>query len=231
MRRGIVSGMHPKVVWQHPRLGLLGPSDFTLVAEEVGVMPAILDWAVHEICDQARTWRGAGNSDFFIGFDLSARQISYPSFVSELSAAMRSRELAGFMLNICVLPPGRIAPTDDEVLLRALDALRSLGIAVGVNGCGAESSVLSWLADIPFDTFKIAPHFGSAIGVKSRTDHMVSSLVTMSHDMGMTVAIDGIFTPAQRSRAMKLGCDFAEGALFGELAPPPPSTSAPLLEV
>lgn len=220
LRRDGVSGMQPIVVWHHPRLGLLTPDLFTPVAEEIGIMPSILDWALREICRQAVRWRGGGTPEFSIDMDLTARQLSHPGLVPSITAALQETGLDGSALTVSMLPPAGPSPSHDDDLLAALDAMRSLDIAVGINGCGVESAVLSWLADVPFDMLRIAPGLGESIRVRERADFVISALVAMGHDMGMTISIDGIRTEEQRDRALALGCDLAQGPLLGELAPP-----------
>lgn len=220
LRSGQVSGMQPMIAWQHPRLGLLEPMAFTPVAEEIGVMPTILDWAIREICRQCVRWQQAGGTGVSIDIDLTARQIEHPAFVESLASALQAAGLPGSALTISVLPPPGPPPSRNEALLAALDTMRAQGVVVGINGCGVDSAVLSWLADIPFDVLRIAPELGAAIGTRPRADAVVAALVEMAHRMVMRTSIDGLLTAAQRDRAAALGCDLGQGAVFGTMAPP-----------
>lgn len=227
LRGGAVAGMQSMIAWRHPRLGVLEPTAFADVAEEVGVMPSIIDWASGEICRQARRWHGETAAGVSIGVDLTARQVTYPSFAPSLAEALRSTGLDAGRFVIGVLPPDGALPARDGELFLALDALRAMGVVVGVIGSGTGCAMLEWMAEAPFDVLKIGPQFGGAVGIRPRADAVIAAMASLGHELGMTVAIDGLATAGQRDRAAELGCDFGQGALFGGMAPPGQAVLAP----
>jgi EAL domain-containing protein (putative c-di-GMP-specific phosphodiesterase class I) len=51
-----LSGAEALVRWEHPRLGLLPPGAFLLVADETGLMPELDLWAVAAAIAVAASW-------------------------------------------------------------------------------------------------------------------------------------------------------------------------------
>src|SRR6185312_10851529 len=51
---------------------------------------------------------------------------------------------------------------------------------------------------------------------------IVTSMVTLCHDMGATVVAEGVETPAERDALVDLGCDLLQGYLLAKPAPPFP---------
>src|SRR5690606_26279921 len=43
--------------WQHPQLGLLSPSEFIPIMEDVGLSAAIGEWVINKACREAAAWR------------------------------------------------------------------------------------------------------------------------------------------------------------------------------
>ena len=67
-KTGCVRAVEALLRWDYPDLGLVTPSEFLEVAEDIGLSSAIGDWVLREACLQAARWRDAG----FEGIRVSA---------------------------------------------------------------------------------------------------------------------------------------------------------------
>jgi EAL domain-containing protein (putative c-di-GMP-specific phosphodiesterase class I) len=80
---------------------------------------------------------------------------------------------------------------------------------------GTGYSSLSYLRSFPFDKIKVDRVFVSDLG--EGTEHMVivQAVVSIANALGMTATAEGVETDEQRQILAGLGCDEAQGYLFG----------------
>ena len=86
---------------------------------------------------------------------------------------------------------------------------------------GSGYSCLSYLPKLPFDALKIDRSFVSELPASSATRALVQSILTLGHNLGMKVIVEGIETLAQLQLMRQLGCDEAQGYLLGRPTPDP----------
>ena len=77
-------GVEALIRWPDPNGGLVPPGEFIPLAEEMGLIEAIGDWVVEEICRQDAIWRAEG-LELEIGFNLSPRQLWQPDPVGRIA--------------------------------------------------------------------------------------------------------------------------------------------------
>jgi diguanylate cyclase (GGDEF)-like protein len=84
-----VAGFEALVRWQHPERGLLLPATFLRVAEELGVIAHIDEWALDEACRQGQAWRRAhpGARPPTMSVNLSAKALGSNGLVARVAGA------------------------------------------------------------------------------------------------------------------------------------------------
>ena len=60
IRTGKVLSMEALLRWEHPELGLIGPTEFIPIAEKSGVITEIGAWVMRHACTQAKEWVDQG---------------------------------------------------------------------------------------------------------------------------------------------------------------------------
>jgi EAL domain-containing protein (putative c-di-GMP-specific phosphodiesterase class I) len=92
---------------------------------------------------------------------------------------------------------------------------------------GTGYSGLSQIAHLPLDALKIDRAF--VAGMANSAEHMavVSAIINIARALGILVVAEGVETEDQAERLKTLGCDEAQGYLFGR--PQPPEEIAKLL--
>ncbi|MFP5382408.1 MAG: EAL domain-containing protein, partial [Gammaproteobacteria bacterium] len=118
------------VRWQHPRNGLLAPSEFISVAEETGLILQLGEWVLDEACRQLRAWRDAGLTELVMAVNLSAHQLRAPTLVPSVADVLEKYALSGSELELEVTES--VAMHDPDASIKTLKALRDLGVRLSI---------------------------------------------------------------------------------------------------
>src|SRR5690606_4850475 len=77
---GRIVGAEALIRWQGTPEQVVGPGEFSPLAEEHGFSEAIGEWALHEACRQAVAWQRAGHPSIRMAVNLSAKQLQLKHF-------------------------------------------------------------------------------------------------------------------------------------------------------
>jgi EAL domain-containing protein (putative c-di-GMP-specific phosphodiesterase class I) len=94
-----------------------------------------------------------------------------------------------------------------------------MGVGVAIDDYGTGSSSLSTLRRLPIDMLKIHESFVQELGTSSEQTPIVGAVVELGHALGMSVVAEGVETDSQLAELRALGCDGAQGFLFGRPVP------------
>jgi diguanylate cyclase (GGDEF)-like protein/PAS domain S-box-containing protein len=211
LARREVSGLESLVRWRHPERGLLMPGQFIGLAEDNGLIHELGGWVLREAICQAAAWQRARTpvlSDAMVGINVSWRQVSQPSLVDEIVAALDEHGLDPRFL--CVEVTESALMEDRERAMVTLGRLRALGVHLALDDFGTGQSSLSVLRDFPLHTLKLDRSFLSGEGEWA----IVEAVCQMARSMELLVVAEGVEEPHQAERVARLGCDFGQGWLY-----------------
>lgn len=206
-----VTGVEALVRWQHPRLGLLAPSEFIPLAEETGMIRPLGEWILTEACRQTREWHDIFGHTFNVSINLSALQFRQISFLAEFSAILRSTGVGQKDVQLEITETALME--DEEATLKNLSQLRDLGVKIAIDDFGIGYSSLSYLQRFDVDTLKIDQSFVRD-SADERTLSIIRSVVSLGHALGMSVTAEGIEDEGQLERLRETGCDLGQGFLL-----------------
>jgi len=216
---GRIAAVEALVRWRHPQLGLLAPESFLQTAEEIGVIVGLGEWVLAQVLEQARRFaeRFGEHAPEPIWVNLSRRELLHPGLVEAVAAALEHASVGGHRLGFEVTEHAFI--DDLEAARETLVALRDLGVHVCLDDFGVGYSSLTYLHQLPVECLKIDRSFVERLGSDEQTARIVRSVVDMAHDLGLRVTAEGVETQGQSEMVSALGCDFAQGYLFGPPGP------------
>jgi diguanylate cyclase (GGDEF)-like protein len=215
---GAVCGVEALVRWQHPVRGLLAPDTFVPTAERAGLINLLTDFVLDEALGKAAHWLSQGRS-VPMAVNISARSLLDPDFPDRVLAALAARRMPPASLILEITETSIME--DPEHALRALQRLHDAGVYLSIDDFGTGYSSLAYLKRLPVDEIKIDRSFVASLTVDARDRLIVASTVSLGRALGLDVVAEGVEDEATMLVLQGLGCDLAQGFLFGRPEPDP----------
>lgn len=204
------------VRWQHPTEGLLPPSCFLGKLDHAG-MNELTAYVLRNVFQHRTLWKRNG-IDIALAVNVPTPILLDPLFAAELGRLME-RHNAGLEGIILEITENDMMP-DAAMLARVLSALCLKGARVAIDDFGTGFSSLSRLQRLPVDEVKIDKSFIRHCVTHSEDRKIVEAVIALAHALNMRVVAEGVETDATAALLAELGCDFAQGFLFGRAISP-----------
>lgn len=210
-------GVEALLRWRHPLRGLLEPDLFVPLAEQSGLVGDLGAWVLREACRQAVAWQREHTADFSVAVNVAARQFE-PGLPRQVASVLEETGFAPSNLTLEITESAVLA--DGRGALRVLHELKDLGVRIATDDFGTGYTSLEQLRSYPLDVLKIDRSFVSGLQHGQPDEVIVAALVTLAHDLGLSVVAEGVETLEQCERLASYSCDAAQGFLFSPpLAP------------
>ncbi|WP_106281412.1 EAL domain-containing protein [Geodermatophilus tzadiensis] len=217
---GQTTGVEALARWHDAELGWVAPDRFVPLAEDTGLIVDLGRWVLRTACREAAGWPvPASGSAPTVAVNVSPVQLVQRGFVDEVVAALTDSGLAPDRL--CLEITETAAITDLAATAARLEELRGLGVRLALDDFGAGHSALSLLRHLPVDLVKIDRSFVERVTTDTADAVLVRLVVEAAHGLGRKVCAEGVETPDQARQLVALGCDSAQGWLFGRPADVP----------
>jgi diguanylate cyclase (GGDEF)-like protein/PAS domain S-box-containing protein len=214
---GLVVGVEALVRWRHPTLGLLAPGEFIPLAEQTGLIVKLGDWVLRTACHQARAWQQAGLTPVTVSVNVSARQFRERDWVSQVAAALTDSDLDPQWLELEVTES--LIMQDSRKAAVTMQALRDLGVQIAIDDFGTGYSNLSTLNTFPISRLKIDQSFVRGLPGARSDSAITGAVISLGHQLGLSVIAEGVETAAQRDFLRDTGCDAVQGYFIGRPMP------------
>lgn len=209
---GQVAGVEALLRWNHPRRGLLAPSEFIPLAEATGAIVPIGEWVLRTACNQVQRWRTRGQTQLRAAVNLSVRQLQHPDLVACVARILQETELPADRLELEITES--IAMRSSGRAVDNLRALKALGVRVSIDDLGKGYSSLSALRLFPIDSLKIDRSFVQGIPHNKDDSAIAASLITLGRALGVNVIAEGIERPEQLAFFIEQQCAEWQGFLL-----------------
>jgi diguanylate cyclase len=213
---GRLAGCEALLRWRRSDGAIALPDSFISIAEDCGVIVPIGTWVLRTACAQSALWN-AGPQRLVVSVNVSVVQITQPTFVAGVRAALSEASLAPELLEIELTES--TLWTDTAHMSAVLEELRRSGVRVAIDDFGTGYNTLTSLRSFPVDTIKIDRSFITEIATSRGDRAIASAIISAAHGLGTRVVAEGIETTAQLATLDLLGCDEAQGFLFSRPLP------------
>jgi len=209
-----IVGFEALIRWQHPERGLLLPSQFIPLAEEIGLIVPIGEYVLRESCKAMM--RCKANRDLELNVNLSPRQFREPALVDRIASVLRE---TGFDPRRLKLEITESVLVDSATVVEALNALRAMDLSLVIDDFGTGYSCLSYLSRLPCESLKIDKSFVSKMLDDIQSMEVVRAIISLASNLGMSVTAEGIETDVQANLLLTLGCEFGQGYYLAKPLP------------
>ncbi|MGK2958612.1 MAG: sensor domain-containing protein [Acidimicrobiales bacterium] len=217
LETGRIVGFEALVRWGHPTRGFLSPAVLMPIAEAADLDGELAKWAIEQSLTDLDSWQTSSAPLLSMTVNLSARQLARPSVVCEITQALNkaNTEPSQFIIDLTE----RAAVAEAGVSREGLRRLQELGVGISLDDFGSGHSSLLFLRHLPISMVKVDPTFVMSIGADSRDQALVSAVVAMADGLGLVTVAEGVETEDQMAMLRSLGCNQAQGHLFGRPQP------------
>jgi diguanylate cyclase (GGDEF)-like protein len=206
---GRILGFEALARWTHPTKGPIAPDRFIPIAEDLGIIDEITYAMLRVSCVAARDWP----APLSLSVNVSPLQLKDPWLASRLLAILTETGIA----------PGRLivevtenAVIDDMPRAREVfGSLQNAGVRIALDDFGKGYSSLYHLRQLRFDQLKIDRSFVHSMD-SPESAKIVSAVTGLGKSLGMPVTAEGVETKAEADALRELGCEHAQGFLFGK---------------
>jgi len=207
---GVIEGFEALVRWQHPQLGLLGPSRFVHLAESVGLIGDLGSWVLSNAVAGTAALNTAAGRPIFVDVNVSAAQFG-PRLAQVLHRALADHTVDPPLI-VLELTETMLIP-DRHWLARELTELKATGVRVAVDDFGTGHSSLARLKELPIDVIKIDRMFVDGLTAGGPAQ-MITGILQIAAALDVDVVAEGIEQPSERDLLAALGCHLGQGYLF-----------------
>ncbi len=217
LKTGEVTSAEALLRWQHPTRGFVSPALFIPLAEESGMIHALGDWVLNNVCAQIKKWRLQG-INLRLAANVSVHELQENSFVQKVFALLNEYQIPAASLELEITESA--AMFNVELNIHKLEQLAAKGVSLAIDDFGTAYSSLNYLKRLPVHSLKIDRSFIKDIDeMDSVNCAIVRSVIALANAMDLEVVAEGVETAEQLDFLKAQDCDEAQGYFFSRPVP------------
>ena len=195
--------------WEHSERGMISPADFIPVAEDVGLIREIGEWALNQVCRDFAAWP----CEVKAAVNVSAVQFAADDFVDIVRKAIKSSGVEPGRIELEITESVFVGDVERSLLI--FRELKDLGVRLSLDDFGTGYSSLSYLRNAPFDKIKIDQTFVRGCAARDSNNlAIVAAVVSLANALRMETVAEGVETKDELALVTKQGASHLQGILF-----------------
>lgn len=216
-KTGKLIGAEALIRWNHPKRGLLLPTEFTSIALESGLIIPMGEWILKTACDQLVMWQKTYKRNISVAVNISAIQFQQTNFSEQVSTIMTTSKIDPKYLMLELTEQIMIENTEEN--LKILNKLHDLGVSISLDDFGTGYSSLNYLIKLPLDELKIDISFVQHMVENNNSAAIVETIIQMAKSLNLKTIAEGVKTKDQLNALTALGCSAIQGYYFSKPLP------------
>lgn len=214
---GKVMGMEALVRWPHPRRGMLSPGQFVPAAERTGMIIPMGYWILKRSCEDLAKLQSMGFDDLLCSVNLSFRQFYDKKLSETVFRIIYNTNVDTTRFEFELTESAMMF--DKDYTRRCMNEMTHMGIRFALDDFGTGYSSFSNLRNLPISTVKIDRSFVEHVNSRPEDAALVGGMITLSHQLGLTVVAEGVEDESQLEFLRSHHCDQAQGYLIAPALP------------
>ncbi len=211
---GKTKGGEALVRWQHPGRGMIPPSEFLEVLENVGLIWKLDKYIWEKAAAKLKDWKDKGKTDWYISVNISTRDFYYVDVYRTFTDLVKRYEIPTENLKLEITESVFISEADK--VFDIIEKLRGEGFQIEIDDFGSGYSSLNLLKDFHADVIKLDMGFLAETLHAERCRIIMEYVVSMAKKLGMFVIAEGVESEEQLKMLHSMGCDLYQGYYFAK---------------
>ncbi|MGB1239961.1 MAG: putative bifunctional diguanylate cyclase/phosphodiesterase [Pseudomonadales bacterium] len=200
--------------WQSPVLGFVGPDEFIMAAESIGVIDKMGEFALYQACKDLKEFQRKYGRPLSMAVNLSMRQLNNNDIVGIVRDVLEQEQIDPKSLELEITES--LLAERFDIVLPVLNELLSLGISLSIDDFGTGYSSLNYLTRFPVSTLKIDRSFIVNMVDSDEDAALVESVIAMAHRLGLKVVAEGIESKSEIEMLQLYNCDIGQGYYYSK---------------
>ncbi len=214
LKSGQLTSMEALVRWMRPDHGLVYPSEFIDVAEDMGIIIALGEAVIEKVCRQIAEWKVQGLPMVPVSVNVSPQQLKSGSLSKYVAACLARHRIDASMIEVELVESAVIDRS--QIVSAELAALRALGIKLMIDDFGTGYSSMAQLHRLDVDVLKVDKAFTNALTDGSEGKLLFGAIMSMASALEISVVAEGVETVEQLDMLQALSCDEIQGHLVSK---------------
>ena len=216
--RGEITGAEALIRWKHPEKGLIPPYEFIPVAEQYGLIQALQDVVLEDICELLEILNDQQliNDEFKLSINISHSQFKSSNFRTSLLNTISRFKVSSKQINLEITES--MLSHDITNTVKQMTEIESEGFAFSIDDFGTGYSSLSYLHAYPVNELKIDKSFVDRMLDKSGLS-IVETIISLAKNLGMRVVAEGVENENQVLLLRERNIDIFQGFFYSKPIP------------
>ncbi len=209
---GRIVGAEALLRWTDPRLGVVSPKEFIVIAEESGLIHELGLYVFRKACRQLRDWQDRGVRLGVLSINFSAHQLLVATFIDEVDRVIEESGVDPRFIEVEITETSMLF--DLGVTKNVIADLKHRGMRIAIDDFGTGFSSLSHLQQLDVDTLKIDQSFIRDMLHDAGDAAITTSVISLARGLGLSTTAEGVENDQQLQALSDAGCDYYQGFLF-----------------
>ncbi len=194
-------------------------TDLLDIAEETGISILLGQETFDAVCGQLRSWTDRlPQQGPIVTINLTRRQLYHHDLIAQLRKALAAS--GADPSRLMFEAPENAFNENPDAAVAILQRLVDCQVRVAVDEFGSSLAPLNYLVNLPVSMVKLAPRLTAAAISPGRQQAVLESLVRLGYTLGVEVVAQGIETPEQLAKLVRMGCALGQGPLLSAALEP-----------